>query len=114
MAIAFMPEKEVAPGDVSPRTARLLELIEEANAGVAGAPPPRGEAPLQVDGYRGARGCPAGSRPRPTCSRRTGRCTCPAPDHASFTCTFTGEPAAGSSAASSSPSGSALSARTTR
>lgn len=51
MAIAFMPEKEVAPGDVSPRTARLLELIEEANAGVAGAPPPRGEAPLQVDGY---------------------------------------------------------------
>ena len=40
MAIAFMPEKEVAPGDVSPRTARLLELIEEANAGVAGAPPP--------------------------------------------------------------------------
>lgn len=51
MAIAFMPEKEVEARDVSPRTAHLLELIEQANAGVPGAPPPRGDAPLRIDGY---------------------------------------------------------------
>ncbi len=51
MAIAFIPEKMVEAGDVTPHTLRLLEQIERVNAGVPGAPPPRGDAPLRIDSY---------------------------------------------------------------